>query len=79
MDDLTAQLNIARTERRIAILCNLIEKLGAKGKAVSEHRRMLAAEERCLASGCAPPETPEAAASTTGTAVGYITPPSAND
>ena len=51
--------NIARTEQRIAILRNLIATLGAKGHDVSEHKRMLEAEERYLASGCAPPQTPE--------------------
>jgi hypothetical protein len=57
--DLTTKLNIARTEQRIALLRNLIATLASRGKDVSEHRRMLAAEERYLASGCAPPETPE--------------------
>jgi hypothetical protein len=56
--DLTKKLNIARTEQRIAILRNLISTLGAKGHDVFEHRRMLAAEERYLASGCAPPTSP---------------------
>jgi hypothetical protein len=55
--DITKKLNIARTEQRIAILRNLIATLGAKGHDVSEHRRMLAAEERYLASGCAPRST----------------------
>jgi hypothetical protein len=75
--DLTTKLNIALTEQRIALLRNLIATLASKGKDVSEHRRMLAAEERYVASGCAPPETPELSASTTGTTAGYIMPPGA--
>jgi hypothetical protein len=56
--DLTTKLNIASTEARIAILRHLITTLGAKGHDVSEHRRMLATEERYLASGWAPPTSP---------------------
>lgn len=75
MDDLTTKLNIARTEQRIAILRNLISTLEANGKDVSEHRRMLTAEERYHTSGCAPPEGPQPAVKTTGSAAGYIMPP----
>jgi hypothetical protein len=52
--DLTTKLNIARTEQRIAI-----RDVTPKDVDVSEHRRMLSAEKRYLASGCAPPQQPE--------------------
>jgi hypothetical protein len=73
--DATTKLNIARTKERIAILRNLIGTLKPKGAGVSEHRRMLAAEERYLASGCAPPQARKPLARTGGTASGWIIPP----
>jgi hypothetical protein len=74
--DLTTKLNIARAEQRIAILRNLIATLGAKGLDVSKHQRLLVAGERYLASGCAPPRSPEGLVSDRPTsAVGYTTPP----
>jgi hypothetical protein len=73
--ELTRKLHIARTKQRIAIL--LIETLRRKSKDVSEHRRVLAAEERFLASGLAPPQMPGSHTRTEGTALGYIMPPGA--
>jgi hypothetical protein len=77
--DRTKQKLISYTEQRVALLRNLIEKLSARGRDVSEHRRMLQAEERYLASGCAPPpdRLEPAARRTTGISVGYIMPPGA--
>ena len=77
MDSITA-LNIAQTEERIAILRNLIATLGRKGIDVSEHRRLLAAEERYLASGCEAP-APEPAANAEGTAAGWVMPPTGDN
>jgi hypothetical protein len=75
--DLTTKLNIARTRQRIAIHKTVIATVERKGGDASEYRRQLEADERYLASGCAPPQAPAPNTLTEGTAVGYILPPGA--
>jgi hypothetical protein len=74
MDLITAR-NILETEERIAVLRNLIATLEPKGIDVSEHCRLLAAEERYLASGCEAPAHDAAAKNVEGKAAGWIMPP----
>ena len=66
---------IRQTEQRIAISRAVIATVERKGGDAAEYRRQLEADERFLASGCAPPEAPEAYARQEGTSVGYIMPP----
>jgi hypothetical protein len=75
--DKTRAAVIRRTQQHIAILNTVITTKLRKGGDASEEIARLAAEERYLASGCAPPREPEPHTRTEGTAVGYIPPPSA--
>jgi hypothetical protein len=75
--DLTTKLNTARTKQRIAIHKTVIATVERKGGDASGYRRQFEADERYLASGCAPPNAPEPHTRTGGTAVGYIIPPGA--
>jgi hypothetical protein len=68
---------IRHTKQRIAISKTVIATVERKGGDASEYRRQLDADERFLASGCAPPQTSAAHTRSDGTAVGYIMPPGA--
>jgi hypothetical protein len=75
--DLATKINIARTRQRIAIHKTVSATVERKGGDASEYRRQLEADERYLASGCAPPQAQEPRTRAEGTAVGYIMPPGA--
>jgi hypothetical protein len=66
---------IRQTEQRIAVHKTVIATIERKGGDASEYRRQFEADERYLASGCAPPQAPEAHTRTEGGAAGYIMPP----
>jgi hypothetical protein len=69
MDQARAAL-IRQKKQRIAVHKTVIATIERKCGDASQYRRQLEADERYLASGCAPPKAPETHTRVEGSAVG---------